>query len=170
MKCEICNKNEAILIVIQISDGKPKEKHICEKCAKEGGNMAFDIPLSFQDFFQGILDIMGMQTKNDYNMDGQEIKDVSCNSCGMSYDEFKNKGRVGCENCYTTFKQLDAIIKNIHGSNRHMGKIPKRGQRGLFIKRELDILRKKLSEAIKNEEYEQAAGLRDKIRGIEKGE
>jgi protein arginine kinase activator len=170
MKCEICNKNEATLLVIQISDGIPKEMHICESCAKEDTNQAFDIPLSFQDFFQGILDIIGMQSKSNYNNGNQEIEDVSCNVCGMTYEEFKNKGRLGCENCYTAFKQLDTIIKNMHGSNKHMGKIPNRGQKDLIIKRELEVLKKKLSEAIKIEEYEEAARIRDEIRAIEKGE
>jgi protein arginine kinase activator len=98
------------------------------------------------------------------------MEDVSCSVCGMTYEEFKNKGQLGCENCYTAFKQLDTIIKNMHGSNKHMGKIPNRGQKDLIVKRELENLKKKLSEAIKIEEYEDAARIRDEIRAIEKGE
>lgn len=170
MKCERCNNNEATVVIIQIINGISKEMHLCENCAKEGHIKAVDIPLSFQDFFQGILDIIGMQDNTKCNCNNQEITDVCCHICGMTYDEFKNKGRLGCDNCYSTFKQLDTIIKNIHGTNKHMGKIPNRGQKGLIIKRELDILKKNLTDAIKNEEYEEAARLRDEIRAIEKGD
>jgi protein arginine kinase activator len=170
MKCELSNKNEATLLVIQISNGIPKEMHICEECAKEDNNKAFDIPLSFQDFFQGILDIISMQSKATHNNSNEEVQNVSCSVCGMTYEEFKNKGRLGCENCYAAFEQLDTIIKNMHGSNKHMGKIPNRGQKDLMLKRKLEILKKNLSEAIKSEEYEDAARIRDEIRAIEKGE
>lgn len=170
MKCERCKKNEATIIAIQISNGVPREIHICEECAYESGSQSFAIPMSFQDFFQGILNIIGLQSENDYYREGIESKEVNCENCGMTYNEFKSTGRLGCENCYKTFKGLDTVLKNMQGSNHHIGKIPNRGKKELFTRRELYILRQQLAEAIKIEEYEDAARLRDKIRAIEKEE
>lgn len=172
MKCERCKKNEATIIAIQISNGVPHEIHICEECAyeSESGSQSFAIPMSFQDFFQGILNIIGLQSENDYYREGIENKELNCKNCGMTYNEFKSTGRLGCENCYKTFKGLDTVLKNMQGSNHHIGKIPNRGKKELFTKRELYILRQQLTEAIKIEEYEDAAKLRDKIRAIEKEE
>ncbi len=167
MKCERCNENEATIIAVQISNGKSQEIHICEKCAQEKGSSSFSIPISFQDFFQGILEIMGMDTNYEEHQD-KEIKEPNCNICGMTFSEFKNTGRLGCENCYKTFKQLDTVLKNMQGSDKHLGKIPNRGRNEFEVKRELDTLKKQLAEAIKTEEFEEAAKLRDKIRELER--
>lgn len=168
MKCERCKENEATIIAIQINNGKTQEVHICEKCAQENSSNNLAIPMSFQDFFQGILDIIGMNSQYNYYTNGKISIESNCHVCGMTYSEFKKTGRLGCENCYRTFKQLDTVLKNMQGSNKHLGKIPNRGRSELVVKRELDKLRQQLSEAIKTEKYEDAARLRDKIRAIEK--
>lgn len=171
MKCELCNQNEANIVAIQMVNGNPQEIHICEQCAKEN-SAGFAIPISFQDFFQAILDIINMGSQYSYcdNENEAEAKEIICNICGMTYSEFKKTGRLGCENCYKTFKQLDTVLKNIHGSNRHLGKIPSKDRTGLGTKRELTILKQKLDEAVKVEDYEQAIQLRDRIKAIERGE
>ena len=58
-------------------------------------------------------------------------------------------------------------IKRIHGNVSHIGRAPSKFKRQNDKKKVLADLKKQLEEAIKGEEYENAAVLRDKIRGIE---
>ena len=62
---------------------------------------------------------------------------------------------------------MDPILKNIQGSNRHEGKYPHRAGAGLLTRRKIDKLRVELSKAIEEEQYENAARLRDQIRALE---
>lgn len=171
MKCELCNQNEATILAIRISNGIPQEIHICEECAYQNGDSNnFAIPISFQDFFQAIVNMINVDNNCDYNKITKEESELKCEVCGMTYSEFKNVGKLGCDNCYKTFKELDSLLKNIHGNTHHLGKVPSKNKDEFVVKREIAFLREKLNEAIRLEEYEEAAKLRDKIRVIEKGE
>ena len=94
--------------------------------------------------------------------------------------DFKKTGRLGCANCYSAFEEnLMPLIKRIHGAIKHCGKeIPSRGRAVKAVttsvskaKKEggLEELKVRLHRAIKFEEFEEAAILRDKIRRLEKG-
>lgn len=181
MLCENCGKNEANVKYTQIINGVKKEMILCEECAKEKGitNMDFNMPISFSSFLSDIFD--------DYN-DASFLPEITkpnklkCKKCGLTYDEFINTGKFGCENCYNTFSdKIDYLVKNLHGSAKHIGRKPK------FIKEnesevvkenkniveenkeesKLDKLKRELKEAIKDERYEDAAKIRDEIKKIE---
>ena len=49
----------------------------------------------------------------------------------------------------------------------HNGKVPKKGHEQLKVRRQIDELREKLKIAINEEDFEQAAVLRDQIRALE---
>ena len=90
----------------------------------------------------------------------------------MTYDDFRKVGRLGCADCYPTFKRsLGSLLKRIHGSPIHVGKSPVRLIKPSKIaKTELLDLKKKLERAIEHEEFEEAARLRDQIRRAEQQE
>lgn len=100
---------------------------------------------------------------------------------------FLINGKFGCENCYNTFAdKIDYLVKNLHGSSRHIGrksKFNKQNETKLTNKSEtiskkeaennieenkLEKLQRKLKEAIKDERYEDAAKIRDEIKELEK--
>lgn len=166
MLCEKCKKNIASIHFQRIINGQKTEYHVCKECAEE-----LEINnLSFNDMFKGFLDgfmDIGVQNSN------LLFKEV-CQSCGNSLLDFKNYGKLGCSKCYETFEnQIDDIIRSIQGNCQHTGKVPKRiGNYTLNDNKELsklDQLKQKLQEAIKNEEYEQAASIRDEIKKIQGG-
>ena len=107
----------------------------------------------------------------DYHMD-------VCDNCNLKFDDFINTGKFGCAKCYETFeRKIDPILKNIHGSNRHIGRLGsiknisnKNVEEEKKDKKEskLDILKQDLKDAIKEERYEDAAVIRDKIKKLEK--
>ena len=94
---------------------------------------------------------------------------ITCKHCGLTYDDFRKFGRLGCSECYEAFKShLSTLLKKIHGSNSHLGKtplkIPKDQKKAMM---DVHSLKAQLMKAIQMEDFEKAAELRDKIRGLE---
>jgi protein arginine kinase activator len=61
------------------------------------------------------------------------------------------------------------LLEKIHGSTQHLGKIPHKSGEAFEQGREMLELRQALKLAVDQEDYEQAAKLRDRIRAIEEG-
>lgn len=94
-----------------------------------------------------------------------------CPKCGMGWLDFRQTGRLGCSECYETFeKELQPIINQLHGSFEHKGKIPIQQGKEIAIQRKIAILQNDLQRMINEQNFEEAAQIRDKIREIEKGE
>jgi protein arginine kinase activator len=92
----------------------------------------------------------------------QEVKKKvkTCPTCGTTIQDIANTSRIGCPDCYTHFKdELTPFINNYHKSLQHIGKSPK--------KIDTKNLKKALEEAIKKEDYELAAKLRDEMKNLE---
>ena len=86
-------------------------------------------------------------------------------------DDFKKIGRLGCSGCYDAFrKYLIPLLKRIHGSNKHYGKMPLSQAKPVELKSEIEELKTKLQKAIQKEEFEEAANLRDTIKDLENKE
>jgi protein arginine kinase activator len=93
---------------------------------------------------------------------------IKCPNCGLTYQNFRKLGRLGCSECYEAFKkELGPLLKRIHGSDRHVGKVPLKGGKTIRDTRTLQDLRIQLEKAIQMEEFEEAAKLRDKIKELE---
>lgn len=165
MLCENCGKRVATVHYTQIINGVKTEMHLCEVCAKQKGGIEFDTPFSVTNFLAGILEpTLGFPSIKP----APELQ-ITCKGCGMTFEEFKRSGRFGCAMCYNSFSEkLYPIFRRIHGNTKHVGKVPRRMGSDISIKREIDKLKIELNIAIKNEEYERAAKIRDKIKDLEK--
>lgn len=162
MLCESCNKNKATIHYKQIVNGKIKERHLCENCAKGDSELDFNFALPFHKIFIGLLDSIGEIEKGN-----QDFKKINCPCCGLDYKKFVDTGKFGCEKCYEVFKDdINSLLKNIHGHNEHKGKLPKRLKGKILKKKEIDGLREELRASIDVEDFEKAAVLRDKIKKI----
>lgn len=169
MKCQNCGANEATIKYMQMINGEKDEMYLCDKCAKDMKiDMNFDMHFGFDNVFESLF---GGETF----VKPIELSDeLKCDSCGMRYDDFAKSGMVGCSNCYKVFnKRLDNVIKRLHGSNRHVENVhvtaPKFAQRkSNDVKEKIEELKNEIETCIKNEDYEQAAILRDKIKSLEK--
>lgn len=165
MLCERCQKNNASVHMTQIINGNKVEKHLCEECAIGVG---LDSPISFQDIFQGLLNLTG-STPKAWTEECNVESVYKCSACGLTFEGFRKTGKLGCASCYKAFKpQLDSTLKSIHGSNIHKGKFPHKSGGMVLVRREKEELKKKLLTAIANEEFEEAAKIRDEIRKLEK--
>lgn len=162
MQCDVCNKKKATVHLTEIVDEQMSEMHLCEDCARQKSSQ-MEQQFGLADLLAGLGDF-GKQIKT------QETVSLKCSSCGMSYDDFRKFGRLGCSQCYESFKtQLSVLLKKIHGSNSHLGKAPAKMPKSEKKKIEdLQDLKNQLLQAIQMENFELAAELRDKIRGFEK--
>ena len=103
-----------------------------------------------------------------------------CDDCGMTWQEFKDTGLLGCMKDYDIFIQrLEKVIKSAQqGAGHHTGKSPRSsgGESGddshavQLRKSELSRLKKQLARAVESESYEEAAKLRDQIQSLQQPE
>lgn len=163
MLCEICSKDEATVHYTEIINNETTEMHLCENCAREKGALIKpQFPLA--DLLAGLADFQVPST-------GEKGRAGKCPHCGLTYAGFRKSGRLGCGQCYYTFKDsLAPLLKRVHGSSEHVGKVPASAGQETRVGRALKELRERLHQAIQKEEFEEAAGLRDRIRELEKQE
>jgi protein arginine kinase activator len=164
MKCENCN-NPATVHLTEIKAGKKIEKHLCESCAAalEGiGNAKGHTPIN-ELLTNFVMAQSGTASKEQTH---------TCETCGVTWAEFRQTGVLGCANDYRVFeRELAPLIQRAHESaTHHIGKSPtRRGSTNLAPKRRVDTdkLKKDLQRAIEAEDYERAAKIRDQIRAAE---
>ena len=162
MQCDICGKKKATVHLTEIVDEQMSELHLCEDCAREK-SVQMEQQFGLADLLAGLTDF-GKQAK-----EVEKVK-LKCQGCGLGYDEFRKSGRLGCSQCYKSFREhLGVLLKKIHGSSQHLGKTPVHAP--IPVKSKIDglqDLRNKLLKAIQDENFEEAARLRDHIRELEK--
>lgn len=170
MLCDICAKNQATVHLTEIIDEQMTELHLCEECARQK-SIHMEQQFGLSDLLAGLVDF-GKQAE------GEEPSKIRCPKCNLSYEDFKKIGRLGCSNCYSAFiKYLTPLLRRIHGSTIHTGKFSvgvatapeavKKTEPPTVTKCDLLDLKNQLQEAIKVENFEEAAKLRDKIRKLE---
>ena len=164
MLCDLCSKKKATVHLTEIVDEQMLEMHLCEECAREK-SAQMEQQFGLSDLLAGLAEF-GKQVK-DYGK-----ADLVCPHCGLSYEDFKKFGRLGCSECYTSFEQhLAGLLKRIHGSTHHLGKAPARATASKVVKKKTQSvadLRRQMQKAIEAEDFELAAELRDKLRMLEK--
>jgi len=163
--CEKCRINKATVQISKHLDGQKNDIWLCGNCAKDYKDVEVIAGTQFstENFMSSLLDsIHNTGLKVNY------IKTTKCDKCGMNYGKFKEIGRLGCDQCYKTFEEkLNPLIQRLHGSTLHTGKVSKKVQGLMEIKRECAHLRNKMNEAVKQEAFEEALVIRDKLRALE---
>ena len=172
MLCEKCQNAVATVHMTQIINGKKIEEHLCSKCAGEAGHGWGSGWSDFADF--------GWQNFFPFYAPKVQENNPVCPLCGTGYKDFLATGKLGCSQCYNTFgDRLKPTIQKIHGSIHHLGKVPNPGQsiecdEPKPVKKRVskkDKMQAELAQLIKDERFEEAAILRDKIKALEnKGE
>ena len=153
-------------------NGKARAYSLCGECAtklREQGELqqissmlgGFVSPFtSLQDElfggFFGIPSTVGASTKK------------KCAACGSTYGEIASCGRVGCPECYTTFRdELSKTVRSIHGTTTHNGNVPTKYREQQARATRLKQLKAELDAAVQKEDFERAAALRDEIRKLQ---
>lgn len=151
MICSNCGKNNTSITYKQNINGKKITLNLCDNCAHEIG-----IFNSFDDIFSPMI------------LDFEYVlpEEIKCKKCGYTLSKYRSTGLFGCDECYKTFKkEIDEILLKIQGKNRQI-------KEEKNIKKEsinqVDKLKQELQELVKQEKFEEAAVIRDKIKDLEK--
>ena len=173
MLCQNCKKNKATHQFTNLSNGIIKDVRLCDQCAEEYSkkpyNVNENIPFTIQDLLASLMDIEFQEVT-------EKKSDRFCPKCGSTYARFKTIGRVGCDQCYETFKdELYPLIRRVQGNMQHKGKqhnveLAGNADGGKKIRNDITVLKARLQKALKAEEFEKAAEIRDKIKLLESGE
>jgi protein arginine kinase activator len=162
MKCENCEKNEATVHLTQIREGKKVQLNLCKECARKKGfgNPLDDVPFPLAEFLAGMV-------KDGTTEVGGQVGELECPGCGIKFVEFSKIGRFGCGRCYHAFeKPLEDLFRRIHGSTIHRGRTPRsRGGPKTLLAEEIK-LKEDLRQAIDEEDFEEAAIIRDRLRAL----
>jgi protein arginine kinase activator len=159
MICELCKKNPATVRYTEVVNKKVLKMNLCEECAKKKG-VGVQAPFTIADLLSGLTEA-GSRSEEDAG--------ATCPSCGLTYGDFRKTGRLGCDGCYTAFeKGLRGLLESIHKGTAHHGKVPARARGAVDEARLLAELEEGLAAAVKHEEFEKAAGLRDRIREMKR--
>ncbi|WP_047981988.1 UvrB/UvrC motif-containing protein [Ornithinibacillus contaminans] len=170
MECQECHQRPATLHYTQVINGHKTEIQLCEVCAKEKGYLTYpEEGYSLHNLLTGLFNFDSNQMTNQHGTQAKTEKELRCAKCGLTFSEFKRIGKFGCGECYHTFSSsLNPIFRRVHsGNTEHLGKIPKRKGGSLHLKKQLGSYKADLLELIANEEFEQAAIVRDKIKELE---
>lgn len=170
MICDNCKTRPAEVFLTQIVDGKMQKVNLCRECSKEKG---VEDPTGFA--LADLLIGMGEKTEipsptpmKTAPAKSTPEKDIKCPTCGFTKTDFKKTGRLGCSECYYAFGDaLAPLLKAMHKGTKHVGKVPVRLQQREAFSLKLNALRTDLEKAVKNENYESAAQLRDLIKQME---
>lgn len=161
MLCNVCKQNEAKVHLTKIVGDKMQKVDLCEDCSKEKG---VDDPTSYstEDTLLGQI-LSGEPSPTESEPAAEPA--LKCPVCGYTQADFKKAGRFGCADCYATFGEgLETMLKTMHKGTRHTGKVPAALQQSRAEAQKLKLLQKRLEKAIAEENFEEAAQLRDEIK------
>lgn len=170
MKCDVC-ESEATVFLTQIINGQMTTVNLCDACSKA----------------KGVTDEAGFGLAEAFlstQAPEAPAAETVCGACGFTASQLKKIGRMGCPECYTTFRSgLDNLLRAMHKGTRHVGKVPGKIPAALEIQEELEApppppkpkpakkaqppsvaqLREQLDEAVRDERYEDAAAIKREI-------
>lgn len=183
MLCEKCHKREAKVYYTEIIGGEKKEQYLCETCASQ--YTSFQIEKAGVD--GGLSGLLSSILSNYYGEKktetAEKTKTTACPHCGITYEEVQKAGKLGCAQCYKSFGEIiERTLRQIQGADTHIGKSPAdkkpvRKEDGAAARETqentitaAEKLAFLLQEAIEQEEFEEAARLRDEIRELNREE
>lgn len=167
MKCQHCGKNEATTHIRQTINGETAEAYLCPQCAQQAG-------VSYGDFFKDMhSDFENLLGSFFSNVLPARSEASRCKTCGSTYAEIARTGKVGCADCYSEFyDKLLPSIRRMHGNTTHCGKRAHSASAPLTEsadsnEKSIEQLKAELDAAVKAQNFEKAAELRDKIKELE---
>ena len=191
MLCEKCRKNEATNFYHENVNGKVRSMRLCAECAKsleESGELPklnadkffedfdfFDEPFfqnpvkTLNSLFSGFFG--GEKALGSGNPSGEEkTAEKKCEGCGSTLRDFATRG-AGCPKCFETFaEELAPTVSRAHGRTVHTGRAPAKFRDRIETKRKIEALVEEQREAVKNEDFERAAEIRDELKKLRAAE
>jgi protein arginine kinase activator len=140
---------------------------LCQQCAQKQG-LAVQSQVPLNELLSNLLAAAKSVPDSQGIAAAFSQPDLPCPTCGMTLRRFSETSLLGCPEDYKHFQnELLPLIERSHaGHSQHCGKVP--SQTAPQQKNEVELfgLRRQLEQAVKAEDYEAAARLRDQIRHL----
>jgi len=134
MLCCQCKKNQATKTYDRITDGKKQTEYYCLDC--------------YHRLFISIDEVAGEGRRRDGQI-------AMCPYCGMSEEEFKTRGVVGCAQCYQSLaKTALPVVIRLQGMEAHRGKKPKISDEREEMINQRNFLKERVEQLMKEKNYE----------------
>ena len=173
--CQLCSKRPATshLTELDPDTGQRQELHICATCIQR-------LDLKLENGPPSIAEILDMKSDDassakikitsGLSMPAIVKNDERCPHCGLAFSEFGSGKLFGCAHDYAAFgDKVEALLRNYHGTTRHVGRRP--GSEPDAPESAATVHRASLDaalrQAVMNENYENAAKLRDELRQLD---
>ena len=167
-KCDKCDR-PATHHSVEVIKGDKIAKNLCDLHAAEEGLVAAG---SHTPVSELLSNFVKQQSQTGTQRERRAANDLTCESCGLTFSQFRETSLLGCGHCYKAFEgPLGPLMERAHeGGTHHVGKIPRRSGQSESRQLQLMRMRKRLDEAVETEDYELAARLRDDITELEESE
>ncbi len=157
MKCRSCGAPRADVKVHLSAGSEAQEIHLCKSCASELGISSRDAAYTPGELYSVLL--RGTAVGDDTE------SRLLCPGCMRSYDDLRRTGRAGCPECYEVFeRQIAGLLSRLIPEPAHQGRIPRRLAPYKSIFFDKPRIQGELDAALAEEDYEEAAFLRDRLR------
>ena len=157
MNCDKCGKPSVYHSTL-IVNGVSRTTNLCKDCAIKEGVFTTQANSFFDDMFLPFADFLPFE----------KVKDVSCPVCKTTLREFRSSGLLGCPNCYEAFREeISSVVKRIAPNETHKPDSIKSSTKKLSKQEKISQLRAQMSQAVKEERYEDAAKIKKQITKLE---
>jgi protein arginine kinase activator len=165
--CFHCKQNPAKVKLTKLIKGTVEEVYLCQECAARHSPYQKKLPTEIDDLLANILTGKVASTEGAAKV-ASPTSDTTCSTCGLPFGTYRETLLLGCSDCYESFdKLLQTDLRKLHGSTNHRGRVPDIAPPAFDVRRSPQELRKRLQDAVKAEDFELAARLRDEIRSLE---
>lgn len=162
MICKSCMKNIASIKFTEVVDGKAVQHHLCPECYKAFQEQAPGFTLSVP---KPTVQRLGRSVEEP---PAKGKRGGRCPACNTDLSQVLESAEVGCATCFTAFgKEIESILEALHCGMAHRGKTFKSDDERLQMTKDIQARRLLLRRMLKEENYEEAARLRDEIARME---
>ena len=140
-------------------DGEPRERYVCDECARtaaapvasaEGEGAARDV--------SDLLFSIGFPVPASKKAQGK-----ICPGCGLTRGELRERRRFGCPRCYEAF---EADARTFLSEQIPAGPRSREAPADALVEREVARLKASLSKAVKEDRYEEASKIAERLRQL----
>ena len=162
MICNSCMKNVATIKFTEVVDGKAVQHFLCPECYKTQQEAT-------SGFSQSVPrpSVRGAVSEK---ADGaaRTKQTAKCPGCNMTLRQVLESATVGCAGCYDAFgTEIESLLEGLQPGASHRGKTFRCNDELLRTSKDIQSKRVLLRHMIKDENYEEAARLRDEIARLE---
>ncbi len=150
--CEECKKRKPELEFVEVKGGQRIVRHLCARCAER---LAMGLPKETKE-------------RARRKRSRERERTLVCPNCGLTYEEFRQTAKLGCETCFEAFaERLNPLLRDLHASVQYTGRPYTPDDRRTGLVKRIRELKSAMEKAVSEENFEEAARLRDEIKALE---